>query len=318
MNDFAQLRGFEDAWRPAALPRRFSSAGPRAPVNPAATRARLSRIIRGAPEVLVRVTGAPRTGRALKSHLGYMTRDGALDLIMPDGKPLSGREAILEVAEDWAWSAQVDSRARSNTPIARLMVLSMPEGADAPAVLDSALTFTHRVFGERFDHCLTLHQDTPHPHVHLVVRALGRSGERLNPEKYDLYEWRGQFAQALREHGVEAEASPRRVRGRVWASAMQDRQVQDHGWSAVGWPLPLWKQQTSIRIQYLVSAQMLERTGRKEDQEFARRLVAFVAKMPFSQALECGHCRWPSHTAELRALGPTWMAQRGRERERSR
>jgi len=49
--------------------------------------------------------------------------------------------------------------------------------------------------------------------VHLTVRTLGSDGTRLDPRKADLEVWRQRFAQALRDRGVEAEASPRRARG---------------------------------------------------------------------------------------------------------
>lgn len=42
---------------------------------------------------------------------------------------------------------------------------------------------------------------------------LGRDGERLNPRKADLQAWRDGFARALRDRGVEAEATPRGARG---------------------------------------------------------------------------------------------------------
>lgn len=57
------------------------------------------------------------------------------------------------------------------------------------------------------------HTDAPNPHVHLVVRALGADGERFSPKKDDLISWRESFAGALREEGIEADATPRRVRG---------------------------------------------------------------------------------------------------------
>lgn len=52
-----------------------------------------------------------------------------------------------------------------------------------------------------------------HLPVHLTVRALGDDGRRLNPKKGDLEFWRQGFAQALRDHGVAAEATPGPARG---------------------------------------------------------------------------------------------------------
>ncbi len=50
---------------------------------------------------------------------------------------------------------------------------------------------------------------SPHPHVHLTVKAAGLDGVRLNPRKADLQRWREGFAEALREHGIEATTTSR-------------------------------------------------------------------------------------------------------------
>src|SRR5690606_36410692 len=60
---------------------------------------------------------------------------------------------------------------------------------------------------------LVRHDDTDHPHCHLTVRSLGFAGQRLNPKRDDLQAWRVAFAAACRQHGIAAEATPRRVRG---------------------------------------------------------------------------------------------------------
>lgn len=66
---------------------------------------------------------------------------------------------------------------------------------------------------DRQSYAFVRHTDAPNPHVHLVVRALGADGERFSPKKDDLISWRESFAGALREEGIEADATPRRVRG---------------------------------------------------------------------------------------------------------
>jgi type IV secretory pathway VirD2 relaxase len=58
-----------------------------------------------------------------------------------------------------------------------------------------------------------VHTDQGHPHVHVVAKAIGERGERLNIYKAALREWRRDFAQYLRELGVEANATERAVRG---------------------------------------------------------------------------------------------------------
>ena len=60
---------------------------------------------------------------------------------------------------------------------------------------------------------VVLHTDEPHPHVHLVVKALGEDGRRLNIRKETLRTWRREFARHLREEGVVANATDRASRG---------------------------------------------------------------------------------------------------------
>ena len=60
---------------------------------------------------------------------------------------------------------------------------------------------------------MALHTDEPHPHVHVVVKAMSEEGERLNIRKATLREWRREFARHLRAQGIAANATERFVRG---------------------------------------------------------------------------------------------------------
>ncbi|MBK7522564.1 MAG: hypothetical protein IPI75_21045 [Gammaproteobacteria bacterium] len=62
-------------------------------------------------------------------------------------------------------------------------------------------------------YAMVLHTDEPHPHVHLVLKALSEQGVRLNIKKATLRHWRSQFASHLRGLGVAANATERAVRG---------------------------------------------------------------------------------------------------------
>lgn len=65
---------------------------------------------------------------------------------------------------------------------------------------------------------MALHTDDDHPHVHVLLKALGEDGMRLNVRKATLRSWRAQFAENLRQLGVAANATERTVRGQVLAS----------------------------------------------------------------------------------------------------
>ena len=93
------------------------------------------------------------------------------------------------------------------------MIFSMPAGTPPEKVLAAVKDFAREEFGAKHRYAMVLHTDEPHPHVHMVVRAMGYDGTRLNIRKATLREWRREFARHLREHGVAANATERAVRG---------------------------------------------------------------------------------------------------------
>jgi hypothetical protein len=93
------------------------------------------------------------------------------------------------------------------------IMLSMPAGTPADGVLKAARNFAREQFALKHRYALALHTDEPHPHVHLVVKAVSEQGERLNIRKATLREWRSEFARHLREQGISANATERAVRG---------------------------------------------------------------------------------------------------------
>ena len=89
----------------------------------------------------------------------------------------------------------------------------MPAEFNAEGVKDAVRSVAEDEFGGRHDYVMALHTDTKHPHVHLTVRTVGHDGIKLNLRKADLQHLRDQFAQRLRQRGIEAEATPRHARG---------------------------------------------------------------------------------------------------------
>jgi type IV secretory pathway VirD2 relaxase len=343
VTEFRTVGGFEDVWRAPAgrRPRPETVLAHRH--GPADVRARLARIARRVPEVMVKVTGRTRDPAHLKAHMDYISRNGALALEGPDGWPVSGRQAVAELAADWSAAATMDSRRRANTPFSVSLVLSMPAGTDPFALRDAAAAFASRAFGERFEYVFALHTDEPHPHVHLTVRALGRSGERLNPKKADLDVWRQMFAEALRARGVEAEATPRRARGvtrkaertpirkireraaagegplgRVQRAGLGDAAVTAvrRDVSPQAWELKLVERQRRIRALYLAQARLLQGSESAEDRALGKAVAAFVQDMPAPDTQRLALARALRRTPEAtRADG---QASDARDRARAR
>jgi hypothetical protein len=93
------------------------------------------------------------------------------------------------------------------------IVLSMPADSSADSLLRASRHFAHEQFASKHRYALVLHTDQPHPHVHMVVKAMGEQGRKLNIRKSTLREWRRAFAHQLRAQGIEANATDRVVRG---------------------------------------------------------------------------------------------------------
>ena len=308
MSDFHLVRGFEEVWRPAARPPiKFPERGRSAAPDP---RARLRRIAARVPEVMVKVTGRTRDAGQLAAHLTYITRNGQAPAEDREGWAVSGRREVEDLARDWAALQAGDPRRRANSPYSVALMLSMPAGTDAIGLRDAARSFAREAFGARFDYVLALHTDTPHPHVHLTVRALGDDGSRLNPKKADLEAWRQAFAQALRDRGIAAEATPRRARGvtrkaertglrkireraeagrgavaRTQRGAYREaaRTAFGEGGDPAPWDLAIVARQRRVRALYAAQAAILRASGRDEDKVLGEALAAFVAAMPAAE-----------------------------------
>ncbi|WP_407123447.1 relaxase/mobilization nuclease domain-containing protein [Bradyrhizobium sp. STM 3561] len=266
-----------------------------------AMRAKLERIVRRAPEVMVKITGRTKSVAHLKSHLEYITRNGELDAETEQGATLAGRLGLKDLQQRWEDDAGLDDKRRRDGSLSVNIILSMPAGTDAVAVKDSARAFAVETFGYNHDYVFVQHLDDKHPHVHLTVRSRGHDGKRLNPRKADLQAWRERFAGELRLRGIAAEATPRRTRGRVRKAdrgavlAMRkrkitpdvDRLARKEVLSEVRgrvakhpWDEQIKSRQDAIRQRYLDYAAELQRSGVAADHELARQVRQFVNDMP--------------------------------------
>jgi hypothetical protein len=174
------------------------------------------------PEVVVKVlSGGASSAKAVMRHLEYVGRKGELDLHTDDGDALKGRDAATQLPEDWnldleeAGAQKRIGRGTKAKPLRLVhkIVFSMPAGTKPDKVLNAVQNLCREEFALKHRYVMALHTDDPHPHVHLILKAVSEQGTRLNIKKAHLKEWRFKFAAHLRELGVEANATPRQFRG---------------------------------------------------------------------------------------------------------
>lgn len=94
----------------------------------------------------------------------------------------------------------------------------MPAGMPPQAVKNAAREFAAEQF-QVHQYAFALHTDSErpdestYPHVHLCVLIRDELGQRLNPRKNDLFEWRLRFADKMHEQGVPCAATRHQHRG---------------------------------------------------------------------------------------------------------
>jgi hypothetical protein len=183
-------------------------------------------VVRGAPQVMVKVTGGGRGMGAIAAHLRYISKNGRLAIEDDRGVVREGKDGVAALADQWRHAGALIPERSARREAFNLM-LSMPAGTAASAVRDAARDFARTEFANH-RYVMVLHTHQANPHVHLSVRAQGKDGQRLNPRKADLRHWRETFAEKLRERGIEAEASPQITRGgsrrteRLWHRKARD------------------------------------------------------------------------------------------------
>ena len=164
--------------------------------------------------------GAP-TIAAVRRHLDYVGREGDVALHTDDGQVLRGDDAVAGLTLDWDLDLEDcrrrtdlgPSAGRSPPRLVHKLVFSMPAGTAPDKVLTAVQGFCREEFALKHRYVAALHTDEPHPHGHVLVKAMSEQGARLHIRKATLRAWREEFARQLRAVGVAANATPQRVRG---------------------------------------------------------------------------------------------------------
>lgn len=266
--------------------------------SPRAIREKLRATLKRMPEVTVKITGSGRTIKQIKNHLDYISRNGKKVLEDQDGNLLTDREAICDLRDAWRDGRHGITTDNGTVRETFNLVLSMPPGTDRQAVHDAARDFAAAEFHGNYDYVFVSHDDTRHPHAHLVVKAMGYDGKRLNPRKADLQRWRESFATKLREHGIEANATKRQARGIAGFSRQKDVIAAERE----GRVLPHYHDRENLRKNtlsektvathsyvlqnYRKLAEALQFSPDVEDRKLAIGIVDFVKNMSIEALLE--------------------------------
>jgi hypothetical protein len=189
----------------------------------------IARTVRRTPEVMVKVLPTSANSlAAVRKHLGYIGRRGDLALETDEGERLRGTSVGKDLVEDWDLDLDefrrkyelTATRGKEPARLVHKVIFSMPAGTPPQKVLTAVKNFAREEFALKHRYAIALHTDEPHPHVHVVIKAVSEQGQRLHIRKATLREWRTEFAGHLRALGVAANATQRYIRGETNARKM--------------------------------------------------------------------------------------------------
>lgn len=286
------------------------------PLESAAAKARdqIGRTAKKTPEVMVKITNKKGAGRGManiRNHIDYISRNGKLEIEDQNGELLLGRNELNNFKENWQISGgrTIPEEAGEHRDTLNV-IFSMAAGTPPERVKAAVRDFLQDEFAGR-EYVFVLHTDTPHPHVHVCIKT-GRTPtlKRLSPRRNDLQRWREGFAQQLREHGIEANATPRRTRG---VTRLPVKQATIHRAKRQRLPIPAphvdLKQQPHFaqreRIAWREITHALNNSEHPTDVQLAKQVLNFWRQTPAATATN--HTITEGKTHERTRLARLWQ-----------
>lgn len=175
----------------------------------------------GLPEAMVKIVpnGGAKDRAALGNQLGYLARQG--DVPVEDsvlyGDGVLSEAGLANVLDGWS------SEWRGNPKFGHTghFVVSFPAGTVPDAAYRAGRAFAEAAFasgeyGDCWDYVSTFHQDTAHPHLHVIVNKRGEDGTWLSTARTSELNTdavRSLQADCARAEGIDMVATPRLVRG---------------------------------------------------------------------------------------------------------
>lgn len=207
-----------------------------------------SGIAKDKPESVIKVDKASsgiKSGKHLHEAANYIARNGDIDLEDENGNLLN-KDQLDEKMDAWIDSQEIPDTKEDVSAIetasgkkraadARRLIISSPRGTNPESFKKAVREFAQEVLknkGYKYVfgmHCKSeLHPNEPdHPHIHILIKSVGRDGRRLNLRKADLRQMRERFVVIARKYGIEMNATNRAVRAQDFKSKTSERWFQE-------------------------------------------------------------------------------------------
>ena len=259
-------------------------------VSGAGRRSQVLHAIRGAPQVMFKITSFASSAEKLANHLDYISRNGDNKVFERDGSSFSSlvttttdaRDAMQLYGRELAAASKTNAhtKGRKRSRVSMNCMLSMPAGTDKTAFELAVGDFLHQEYAA-YDYLYTFHDDRDHYHAHVVVGLHGNDGRWLNPRKQEIVQWRQSFAERLQERGIAATATPAYTRGKKKQGYRRDlREVEKRGTRRTPRPAPSYdpaKEQAAIEKRRQAWTRIAAHYSQEGDPEVSEGIAAYVA-----------------------------------------
>lgn len=221
------------------------------------------------PQVVVKISGASKGVNRAQAHIDYIGRNGKVELEDQDGNKYNNKNEQKSLMGAWQAQGMHDKHETGTRKEAFHFVFSMPNGTNAEAMKQAVRNLVKEEF-DGHQYFLAQHLDTDSPHVHVLVNATNDRGERLNPRKQDLHNYRVSFVQKLAEQGIEATAT-RRIHQFKYQENYQQGRLHSNSRAGQGKPSP--RKPTNEQMKSI----------KKTHDSLAEQYKAYVKGLPSDQ-----------------------------------
>ena len=165
-------------------------------------------------QVVFKITSFSQRNTSIGKTLNYNSRNGDLVLFDNMDNPIQGTESSPVYKNFVNEVTSLNKGQHKTKRLTMNFILSLSEGTPKKEFEDGTRDFLNQYFGNQ-PYTYTFHDDTEHYHAHVVAGLRNYQAERVITSKEQLLVWRQGFAEALRNQGVSAEATPATSRGQV-------------------------------------------------------------------------------------------------------
>ena len=201
-------------------------------------------------EVVVKITGNSKNFQKWKAHFDYVTRKGELEVVEDELYKYQGKEELEQFQvffNEMGARIPNDGENRKEKREVLHFVFSMKEHETTPPykLIESVRKSIKEKYPNNASY-FVFHCDTDNPHIHCDLKITGDDGKRIDVRKADLFQLRKDFAQNLRDLGIDATATKKYER------TPNKEQIQNHHYEIVDFGKANYKFDEKEKESYFV------------------------------------------------------------------